>query len=576
MLVKCLRLKRKIHTRNILTVVLILIVMLFIFKLIDRESAENVNIKAQQLRLDSNSSQFLENKLRDYESRIIPNLGNNGEPAFLDGSDAKLGEKALKKFALNTVLSDRMPLDRKLRDPRNKKCREFKYNPKLKTSVIVIFYNELLSVILRTVWSVILQTPSHLLEEIILVDDASTDENLKGLLDHYVTTRLATQDIQVVRLPKRLGLIRARLQGARLAKGDVLIFLDAHCEATVDWAEPLLARIEEDRTAVLVPIIDVIEATNLAYSTNGDSSYQVGGFSWAGHFTWIDIQDEKDKRTLTPVKSPTMAGGLFAIERNFFWDIGSYDEQMDGWGGENLEMSFRIWQCGGRLETVPCSRVGHIFRDFHPYSFPDNKDTHGINTARLAHVWMDDYKRFFFRHQPALENNPIVGDLTHRKQLRQKLKCKSFKWYLDNVYPEKFIPDERVFAFGQVRTEFDMCLDDLQLAEDKVGPLGLYQCHPYVAMSQYFSVSHRGELRNENFCAEVFQERDVQLTECHGHKREQYWVLYKNGTLYNPSTKKCLSGDGVDNGRGVKVEHCRNSVYQRWRFDEVNDTAVIV
>ena len=94
-------------------------------------------------------------------------------------------------------------------------------------------------------------------------------EDLGDLLQYYLATRLPDHAVKLVRLKNRLGLIRARLNGARAATGDVLVFLDAHCEATAGWLEPLLARIEEERTAVLVPIIDVIEANTLAYETNG-------------------------------------------------------------------------------------------------------------------------------------------------------------------------------------------------------------------------------------------------------------------------------------------------------------------
>ncbi|KAF7992480.1 hypothetical protein HCN44_004824 [Aphidius gifuensis] len=102
----------------------------------------------------------------------------------------------------------------------------------------------------------------------------------------------------------------------------------------------------------------------------------------------------------------------------------------------------KIWMCGGSIELIPCSRVGHVFRRRRPYGNEHHQvDTTLKNSLRVAHVWMDEYKKYFIRDLPKI-SNVDYGDVSDRISLRNKLKCHDFSWYLDNVYPELTLPDD--------------------------------------------------------------------------------------------------------------------------------------
>lgn len=62
--------------------------------------------------------------------------------------------------------------------------------------------------------------------------------------------------------------------------------MDSHIEVNKDWVQPLLARIKEKKSNVVVPIIDIINPDTFAYSS---SPLVRGGFNWGLHFKWENL-----------------------------------------------------------------------------------------------------------------------------------------------------------------------------------------------------------------------------------------------------------------------------------------------
>ncbi|CAG5117617.1 unnamed protein product [Candidula unifasciata] len=115
-------------------------------------------------------------------------------------------------------------------------------------------------------------------------------------------------------------------------------------------------------------------------------------------YSWIPIpplDGIKRKSLADPVETPAHSGCCFATYKRNFERLGMYDPGLELWGCENMELSFKAWMCGSRLEILPCSHVGHLYRSHFPYTMAGKAFVFERNCLRVAEVWMDQYKVFY-------------------------------------------------------------------------------------------------------------------------------------------------------------------------------------
>ena len=228
----------------------------------------------------------------------------------------------------------------------------------------------------------------------------------------------------------------------------------------------------------MLPVIESIDKRSWEYKPGPWPAHPPRGVlgGWDLSFAWHHLSEhERAKRdaskrdaSLAPVRAPVMAGGVYAMNREWFFASGGYDEGLEVWGIENVEMSIRVWTCGGQLLTLPCSRVGHVFRDTKPFSWPNRTGALTVlrNARRVAAVWMDEAEPLVINGGATADGSwggdggsagrlltrelaadPSIGE---RRALRERLECQPFRWYLEEIHAENHPPLPEGFRWTTV------------------------------------------------------------------------------------------------------------------------------
>ena len=249
--------------------------------------------------------------------------------------------------------------------------------------------------------------------------------------------------------------------------------------------------------------------------------------NWRLDFEWHELSHERRASKVdpwAPHKTPVMAGGLFAITKKRFDDLAHYDQGMEIWGGENLELSFKAWMCqpnGGHveddfgIEILPCSRVGHVFRTWSPYGIQE--DQINRNNIRVAQVWLDEFKFLFFDRLGRFGQSPRdrlgdFGDVEPLLEWRRRRRCKSFAWFMNEV--AYTLPYFVVRGGGEIRhVQSGKCLDKRDRVDNVGEPVDVLECHDRGG-NQYWLWDEDERILRDYACLGIVRESQVGIVDC--------------------------------------------------------------
>jgi GT2 family glycosyltransferase/2-polyprenyl-3-methyl-5-hydroxy-6-metoxy-1,4-benzoquinol methylase len=229
--------------------------------------------------------------------------------------------------------------------------------------------------------------------EVVVIDNASSDGTWERLKD-------VQGDLRVWRNDENLGFAKACNQGALLARGDVVVFLNNDTEVRPGWLEALTDELEEN------PSTGVVGA-RLLYpdGTIQHAGVAIGRDQIPYHIHRglpADHPLVKDRRTY-----PVVTGACAGVRRKEFYTVGMFDEMFLN-GHEDIDLCYRYRERGMSVVYRPECTLTHY------ESVSDGRmEYQSQNLTRTFEKWrphllQDDFAYSFPETARALVKEPLT------------------------------------------------------------------------------------------------------------------------------------------------------------------------
>ncbi|GAA1971182.1 hypothetical protein GCM10009776_37710 [Microbacterium deminutum] len=257
--------------------------------------------------------------------------------------------------------------------------------------------------------------------EVIVVDDGSTDDS---------TVRYRRRPDPRLRILRGsgLGVAKARNLGAQHARGEFVVFLDAHCQVSADWLDRFALALAEPDVALVSPCF-----TRLREPEPRGCGIFFGDAGLEQH--WFEPRDSD-----TAYDVPLNIGACQALRRDVFDGLGRYDMGFTSWGFEDVELCLRAWLFGWRVQADPIATVAHQFRDARGYDVDDQDVVYNFVRMLALHFDEPELSVILAARGPnpniagALERITVDGTLQQRHRY-DEMRLRPARWFFQHINP---------------------------------------------------------------------------------------------------------------------------------------------